>query len=88
MATKTIIEFLNEESVTIVKKNIINYEGKEYYIGDPNRCSYINDEQGRELLSEQVSDPYYSAIMEIWGDHPTVFHKLDRRCFCYDKQKY
>lgn len=88
MNTKTIIESLNEESVSVVKKSIINHEGREYYVGDPHRCSYLNNEQGRALLREQVSDPYYSAIMEVWGDSPTVFHKLDRRCFCHDAQKH
>lgn len=77
METKTIIEFLDEQSVSIVKRNIIKDEGKEYYIGDPHRCSYINDDQGRELLQEQVPDPYYSSIMEIWGDSPTVVHELE-----------
>ena len=78
METKTIIEFLDEKSVSIVKKNFIRDGETEYYIGDPHRCSYLNDEQGRELLREQVPDPYYSAIIEIWGDHPTVFNEPDR----------
>ena len=82
MEIKIIIEFLDETSVSIVKKNVIIDEGKEYYIGKPNRCSYLNDEQGRELLREQVSDPYYSSIMEIWGNSPTIDGG-----YCYDEQK-
>lgn len=78
MEVRTIIEFLDDKSVSIVKKNVIKDGEKEYYVGDPHRCSYLNDEQGRELLREEVPNPYYSAIIEIWGDHPTVIDEPDR----------
>ena len=74
METKTIIEFLDNKSVSIVKKNVIKEEGKEYYVGDPHRCSYLNDEQGRQLLKKQVPEPYYSSVMEIWENYPNTFH--------------
>ena len=77
MKTKIIIEFLNENSVTIVKRNVITDQGKDYYVGNPHRTSYLNSENGREVLRNEVIEPYYSSIMEIWGDTPTVVDNIE-----------
>lgn len=72
MEIKTIIEYLNEKSVSIVKKKYLIDEGKEYYIGDPHRTSYVNSVIGRSLLQQEVPEPYYSSIISVWGDIPLV----------------
>ncbi len=72
METKTIIEYLNDRSVSIVKKQYLIDDGKEYYVGDPHRTAYVNSELGRDLLRQEVPEPYYSSIMDIWGEHPLV----------------
>ena len=77
MQIKISIEYLNEDSVTIVKKNVITDQGKEYYVGDPHRTSYLNSENGRALLRNEVPEPYYSSIMDIWGDTPTVIEDIE-----------
>ena len=77
METKIIIEYLNEKSTTIVKKKVIIEGGIEYYVGDPHRTSYINSETGRIALRNEIPDPYYSSIMDIWGENPTVIDNIE-----------
>lgn len=72
METKTIIEYLNDRSVSIVKKQYLIDDGKEYYVGGPHRTAYVNSELGRDLLRQEVPEPYYSSIMDIWGEYPLV----------------
>lgn len=72
MEIKTIIEYLNDESVSIVKKKYVIDEGKEYLIGEPHRTSYVNSTIGRSLLQQELPEPYYSSIMSVWGDTPLV----------------
>lgn len=72
MEIKTIIEYLNDESVSIVKKKYVIDEGKEYLIGDPHRTSYVNSTIGRSLLQQEVPEPYYSSIMSVWGEIPVL----------------
>lgn len=72
MEIKTIIEYLNDKSVSIVKKKYLIENGKEYYIGNPHRTAYVNNTLGRNLLRQEVPEPYYSSIMSVWGDTPEV----------------
>ena len=47
-------------------------EGVTYNVGEPHRKAYSNSVNGRAELQEEVSEPYYSAVMSVWGDEPTV----------------
>lgn len=66
------IDNLTVFSVSVKKQNYMEIEGIKYYVGEPSRVAYNNSAQGRSFLSEEVDDPYYSAIMAVWGDHPIV----------------
>ncbi len=72
MTEKIFLEELTQYKVNIAKRKYITIDGAEYSVGEPFRCSYENSTVGRSLLIENVPDPYYSAIMLIWGDMPTV----------------
>lgn len=72
MEEKIFLEGLNREGVSVIKKKYIMEGGKEYSIGLPVRCSYMNSPKGREQLKEYVADPYYSAIMLLWGETPVL----------------
>ena len=72
METKIIIEYLNDKSVSIVKKKYLMEDGKEYYIGNPHRTAYVNSTLGRSLLSQEVPEPYYSSVISVWGNVPLV----------------
>lgn len=36
-----------------------------------NRKAYVNSERGRQELQIEISEPYLSEILEVWGDEST-----------------
>lgn len=44
----------------------------KYFVGDIHRRAYVNSESGRADISKDLSEPYLSAVMNIWGDTPIV----------------
>ncbi len=46
--------------------------GVTYSLGDPKMVSYENSLEGRQSLSEEISEPFYSLVITVWGDAPTV----------------
>ena len=44
-----------------------------YPIGDIFRRSYANSANGRKQVQEEIAEPYFSAVMAVWGEEPTVF---------------
>jgi hypothetical protein len=62
---------LNTNSVSVVTQKFVEAEGIKYQIGD-HRTGYENSVRGRERLKNEVSEPYLSAILAVWGDSPTV----------------
>lgn len=67
-----LLDELNEFSVSIVTKKYIISEGNRYFVGDPHRVAYVNSESGRIDISKNLTEPYLSAVMNIWGDTPLV----------------
>ena len=63
---------LNENSVNVKKQQFIEQNGGIYEIGQPWRKAYINSEQGRQQVQEEVLSPQKEAIFAIWGESPTV----------------
>lgn len=66
------IDALTKGSVSVKVQKTIVQDGVTYEIGEPHRCAYVNSESGRAKLSEEVPEPYLSAVMAVWGDDPTI----------------
>lgn len=72
MITKISLDMLTTDSVSVKKQQYINQEGIEYIVGRPWRRAYVNSEEGRRKIQEELPEPYLSAVMAVWGDEPTV----------------
>ena len=66
------LDELNKNSVSVVTRKYIEEEGVKYFVGEIHRRAYVNSSEGRKSINEQISEPYLSAIMAVWGDTPTV----------------
>lgn len=66
------IDNLNIYGVSVKTQNYTTINGVKYNIGEPHRKAYSNSVSGRAELQAEVSDPYYSAVMAVWGKNPTV----------------
>ena len=72
MIEKITLDMLTQDSVSLKKQKYTVVDGKEYPVGEPWRRAYVNSTQGREQVNEEVSEPYKSVIMLMWGDTPTM----------------
>ena len=77
MNEKITLDDLTNDSVSLKKQQYTVVDGKEYPIGEPWRRAYVNSVKGRAQVQEEVSEPYKSAIMAVWGDNPTVTEQAD-----------
>lgn len=66
------IDALTKGSVSVKVQKTIVQDGIAYEIGQPQRRAYVNSESGRAKLSEEVPEPYLSAVMAVWGNDPTM----------------
>ena len=66
------LDELNINSVSVVTRKYIEEEGVKYFVGDIHRRAYVNSEDGRKEINEELAEPYLSAVMTVWGDTPTV----------------
>lgn len=66
------VDNLTENSVSVKTQKIIDMDGTSYPMGDPHRCAYMNSTSGRASLKNDVPEPYLSAVLNVWGDAPTV----------------
>lgn len=73
------LDELNQNSVSVVTKKYIEEDGIKYFIGDIHRKAYINSADGRLEVKNELTEPYLSAVMSVWGDIPTVEIKADMR---------
>ena len=71
------IDNLNIYGVSVKTQGYVEIEGTKHYIDKPHRKAYSNSIQGREELRNELADPYYSAVMAVWGDEPTVLPSID-----------
>lgn len=65
---KITVDMLTNDSVSILTERF--YKGEK--LGDNIRKAYINSPYGREELQKEVAEPYYSAIIAVWGDKATL----------------
>jgi len=69
---KITLDALSDRAVTIKTQRYIDENGTQVNVGDLHAVGYVNSEYGRRILQADVSDPYLSAILAIWGDTPKV----------------
>ena len=77
MNKKITLDMLTQDGVSIKKQDITTIDSKEYTVGEPWRKAYINSTNGRVELQAEVSEPYLSAIMAMWGTTPTVIENTE-----------
>lgn len=66
------IDRLREDSVSIAKQDFLVREESEQKLGELHRKAYFNSENGRTELSEEIPEPYVSAVLAVWGNTPTI----------------
>lgn len=74
--TRISLDVLNEYSVTVKTQQYIDIEGEELNVGEPRARAYANSERGRAELAEEVSEPYLSAVLSVWGDESKVKEEM------------
>ena len=63
---------LTKDSVSILKQNFIEFNGKQTRVGDNFRTSYVNSTRGRQSLVNEQSAQDAAAVLAKWGDTPTI----------------
>lgn len=63
------VDNLTTESVSVkTQRVLIEDDGIETALGLPSRKAYINGDSGRSELAAEVPEPYFSAIISVWGN--------------------
>ncbi|MEX3745305.1 MULTISPECIES: hypothetical protein [Lysinibacillus] len=75
MIEKYTLDNLTQDSVSVKKQAYTEYEGDEYPIREPWRRAYVNNNQERQQVIDELPQAQAEAIFVIWGDKPTVFPK-------------
>ena len=70
--TVTTVTNLTKDSVSILKHNFIQFNGKQTRVGDNFRTSYVNSARGRQSLVNEQSTQDAAAVLAKWGDTPTI----------------
>ena len=68
----TELDNLNRDKASffIIKK--VQIDNTYYTLGEPKEVSYENSLHDRQILQEEIQEPFYSLVMAIWGNSPTV----------------
>lgn len=72
MIEKITLDNLAQDSVSVKKQQYAVVDGVEYPIGQPHRKAYVNSEQGRSEVQNELPTVQQNAIFAIWGSTPTV----------------
>ena len=67
-----ILDMLNKDSVSVLTKVVATINDTEVQVGQNHRKAYVNSAEGRAELTNDLSEPYLSSVMAVWGDTPTV----------------
>ena len=59
------IDHLTTDSVSVKTQRVLVDSTGSYPLGEPSRTSYTKD--CVETLIDEVSEPYLSAILSVWG---------------------
>lgn len=64
---KISLDMLTQDSVSVLRQKFIEFDGVETQVGGNIRNAYTNDETGRQMLSENLPEEYYNAVMAVWA---------------------
>ena len=65
------VDNLTTDSVSVKTQRVLvedNGNGTETALGLPSRKAYANSIDGRTELAAEVSEPYFSGIIAVWGE--------------------
>lgn len=65
---KITLDMLTRDSVSVLRQKFISLNGTDVQVGENVRNAYMNCEEDRKILREQLSEEYYNAIIAVWGD--------------------
>lgn len=69
---KIILDMLTQDSVSVITQKYIIVEGEVYPIGQPHRKAYMNTEQGRQEVIDELGEAQKNAVLAVWGDEPVI----------------
>ena len=63
------VDNLTTDSVSVkTQRVLVEDNGTETALGLPSRKAYANSIDGRTELAAEVSEPYFSGIIAVWGE--------------------
>lgn len=65
---KITLDMLTKESVSVLRQKFISLNGADVQVGENVRNAYMNCEEDRKILREQLSEEYYNAVIAVWGN--------------------
>lgn len=71
MIKSYIIEQLKPDSVNLLVTSKVRIDGTEYSLPNVRSC-YPNSILGRQRIEYILPEPYLSAVLDVWGDEPTI----------------
>ena len=77
ITTKTTLDSLCENSVSVLKQDYITVGNADVQIGDNHRRAFVKAESGRAAIAEYIGEPYISAVFQVWGETPTVTEPIE-----------
>ena len=64
---KITLDMLTKDSVSVLRQKFISLNGENVQVGENIRNAYMNCEEDRKILREQLSEEYYNAVIAVWG---------------------
>ena len=61
----------------IIKK--VQIDSIDYTLWEPKEVSYENSISDRQILQKEVQEPFYSLVMSVWGNTPTIISEEQDR---------
>ena len=65
---KITLDMLTRDSVSVLRQKFISLNGENVQVGENVRNAYMNCEEDRKILREQLSEEYYNAVIAVWRD--------------------
>lgn len=69
---KTTLDELTSDSVSVLTQKFVEIEGEVVQVGPDHRKAYVNSEFSRQELQNEVSEPYLTTILTLWGDELSI----------------
>lgn len=65
---KITLDMLTKDSVSVLRQKFISLNGTDVQVGENVRNAYMNCEEDRKILREQLSEEYYNAVIAVWSN--------------------